>query len=216
MGFNKEGAKRRCRLKICGLTRFRDVLSVNEVLPDYAGFVFAESRRGVSHDRARQLRERMDRRIQAVGVFVNAPVEEVLRLTGEDGGFAPAIDWIQLHGEEDEAYMKRLRYYSSRPVIRAVRMEGRESAVRAAELPCDFLLLDAAAGGKRGGTGTGFDWNMIPELKKPFFLAGGIRAENIRQAAALGPYGIDVSSGAEKEGKKDRGMMEELDRLLRM
>lgn len=215
MELRGERSRRRCRLKICGLTRFMDVLAVNRVLPDYAGFVFADSRRRVSHDRARQLKEMMDERIQAVGVFVNAPVEEVIRLTGEEGGLRPAIDLIQLHGDEDEAYMKRLRYYSSRPVIKAVRMEEPESALRAVSLPCDFLLLDAAAPGRYGGTGTGFNWGTIPEMKKPFFLAGGIRAENIRQAAALGPYGIDVSSGAEREGEKDGGMMEELDRLLR-
>lgn len=202
-----------CRLKICGLSRFGDILAANDILPDYIGFVFAESSRRVTPDKAAQLRQELDKRIKAVGVFVNAPMEEILELSGHREK-KRVIDLIQLHGDEDEAYIRQLKQYTRLPVIKAVRVRSREQILKAQELPCEYLLLDTYTNGKYGGSGARFDWNMIPELSKPYFLAGGIHTGNVRQAASHGPYCIDVSSAVETEGRKDRRKMEEMARAL--
>ena len=123
-----------CRLKICGLSRFGDILAANDILPDYIGFVFAESSRRVTPDKAAQLRQELDKRIKAVGVFVNAPMEEIVKLS-EDRGNARVIDLIQLHGDEDEAYIRQLKTHTGLPVIKAVRVRSREQILKAQELP---------------------------------------------------------------------------------
>ena len=142
-----------CRLKICGLSRFGDILAANDILPDYIGFVFAESSRRVTPDKAAQLRQELDKRIKAVGVFVNAPMEEIVKLS-EDRGNARVIDLIQLHGDEDEAYIRQLKTHTGLPVIKAVRVRSREQILKAQELPCDYLLLDTYTKDRYGGSGT--------------------------------------------------------------
>ena len=186
-----------CKIKICGLSRFSDILAVNQAGPDYIGFVFAKSSRQVSADKARQLKSELDTRIKAVGVFVNAPLEEILYLTGQGNGREPVIDMIQLHGDEDSSYIRKLKDHTDLPVIKALRVRDTEQILRAQELPCEYLLLDTYTANAYGGAGAGFDWSMIPELTKPFFLAGGISTDNLVQAASCQPYCIDVSSGAE-------------------
>lgn len=202
-----------CKIKICGLSRFCDILAVNEAIPDYIGFVFAESSRQVTADRARQLKRELDPRIRSVGVFVNAPIEEILALAGAGGD--QAIDVIQLHGDEDAAYMKRLKEHTGLPVIKAIQVRSSTQVQEAEAQPCDYLLLDTYSRDLYGGGGAGFDWGMIPKLSKPYFLAGGISSENLTQAAARRPYCIDISSGAETEGRKDRGKIAGLVHLLR-
>lgn len=201
-----------CKIKICGLSRFVDVMAVNEARPDYAGFVFAKSSRQVTADKARQLKRELAPGIQAVGVFVNANIHEIRRLVG---GSAPVIDLIQLHGDEDEDYIRRLKSYIELPVIKGVRARSREQILAADRLPCDYLLLDTYTKGQYGGSGQSFDWNLIPSLTKPYFLAGGIRLENLRGAAARRPYCIDVSSAVETGGRKDRAKILEMVRELR-
>lgn len=203
-----------CKLKICGLSRFGDILAANEIMPDYIGFVFAKSSRQVTPDKAAQLKRELDAGIQAAGVFVNADIEDILELTGDTGG-TRTIDIIQLHGDEDETYIRRLKARTRLPVIKAVRARSREQILRAQELSCDYLLLDTYTKGQYGGGGIQFDWNMIPALRRPYFLAGGIHLGNIRQAAAQGPYCIDVSSSVETEGRKDRRKMAEIAEALR-
>ena len=202
-----------CRIKICGLSRFADIMAVNEAMPDYAGFVFARSSRQVTADKARQLKRELEPGIQAVGVFVNATIHEIRRLAGEDGG--PVIDMIQLHGDEDEGYLRRLKRYTSLPIIKAVRARSREQILEVARLPCEYLLLDTYTKGQYGGSGRSFDWELIPELSKPYFLAGGIQPGNLKDAVARHPYCVDVSSGVETEGRKDRGKILKMVRTLR-
>ncbi len=187
------------RVKICGLRRMEDVLFVNECLPDYAGFVFAESRRQVDFKQAAQMREAMDGRIRTVGVFVNEKIETIRRLCAQG-----IIDLIQLHGDEDEAYMKRLADCTQAPIIRAVRVQSREQILAAQEGPCDYLLLDTYVPGQYGGGGQTFDERLIPALYKPWFLAGGLHAGNVQEKAGrCHPFGVDVSSKVETDGKKD-------------
>lgn len=198
------------KIKICGLFRPEDADFVNEALPDYIGFVFAESRRKVAPAQAAAIRERLDGRIKAAGVFADTAADEVVALVREG-----VIDLVQLHGSENMTYIERLRSKTEAPVIKAVRVQGAEQALAAQSLPCDFLLLDAYHPEKQGGSGERFDWAMLPALEKPYFLAGGINSGNIREAMKLKPYAIDVSSGAETGGVKDRQKIMELVNTVR-
>ncbi len=125
------------------------------------------------------------------------------------------IDLIQLHGDEDTAYIAALKEKTTLPLIRAVRLKSAEDALNAQKLPVDHLLLDAYKKGVYGGTGTVGNWEAIPELNKPFFLAGGLDCNNLDEAMAYQPYCLDVSSGAETEGEKDPQKIKELVTLVR-
>lgn len=200
------------RIKICGVVRDEDIEAVNAALPDYIGFVFAESRRRIGFHRAKVLKAGLDPRIKAVGVFVNEDTENIIRLCE-----AGVIDLIQLHGDENEDYIKKLRYYVSNEIIKAVRVRTPPDAERAAEYSCDYLLFDAYDEKAYGGVGKTFDWSAIPYTNKPFFLAGGINSGNITRALELcDPYCIDVSSGAETNGYKDRQKIIDIVSKVRM
>lgn len=198
------------KIKICGLFRPEDIDSVNETLPDYIGFVFAPSRRQVSAAQAAAFKKRLDARISAVGVFVDAVISDIAALC-EDG----VIDAVQLHGSEDAAYIARLREVTDAPFIKAVRVQS-AAQIREAQVPsCDYLLLDTYAKGSMGGSGESFDWALIPPIQKPYFLAGGIDEANMEKALSLRPYCVDISSGAETNGKKDREKIAALVRMAR-
>lgn len=200
------------KIKICGLSGIHDIEAVNEVLPDYIGFVFAQSSRRVNRQQAEKMKNLLDRRILAVGVFVNAAPSEIARLCKND-----IIDMIQLHGDEDISYITALRNEVPNPIIKAVRARSSRQLLNAQSLPCDYLLLDTYQKDAYGGSGNSFDWSMIPKLEKPFFLAGGLNVKNIRAAAAADccPYCLDVSSGAETKGIKDRDKIKEIVRIVR-
>lgn len=187
-------------VKICGLRRTEDIEMVNRYLPEYAGFVFAPSKRQVSREEAAALREKMDDRIQAVGVFVNAGIGEIAEIYREG-----TIQLIQLHGEEDEGYIQRLREeVPDAQIVKAVRVKSQEQIRQADGLPCAYLLLDSYTAGQYGGSGKGFDKRLIPETKKPYFLAGGLDEENVgKNIRRCRPYAVDVSSAVETDGYKD-------------
>ena len=184
------------KIKLCGLSRPCDIEWANALMPDYIGFVFAKkSRRYVAPERAKTLREELDSGIRAVGVFVNEAPETVAALL--NGG---VIDIAQLHGSEDEAYIRALRRLTDRPLIQAFRMDGVHDLERARESSADHILLDNGA----GGTGSAFDWAVLKGFDRPYFLAGGLAPENVAQAIdALHPFAVDVSSGVETDGVKD-------------
>ena len=198
------------KIKICGLSRLQDIDAVNEALPDYIGFVFAPSPRQVGTMQASALKKTLDRRIQAVGVFVDADIDKVAALA-LDG----VIDMIQLHGHEDALYIRKLKRAVSVPVIKAVRVKRAEQIMEAQPLDCDYLLLDTWQKGVQGGSGLTFDWSLIPRDIKPYFLAGGLNAQNILRAAQLKPYCLDVSSGAETDGIKDKDKIIKLVQQIR-
>ena len=198
------------KIKVCGLSRLQDIEIVNEVLPDYIGFVFAESRRKVSYEQATKMRILLDRRILAAGIFVNAELTEIIKLC-KDG----IIDLVQLHGEEDASYIEKLKSKISSPIIKAVRVQSPGQILDAQPLPCDYLLLDTYQKDVYGGSGKSFDWTVIPKLSKPFFLAGGLDAGNIAQAAVCRPYCLDISSGVETDGVKDRVKIKEIVGIVR-
>lgn len=199
------------KIKICGLSRAEDIEAVNEARPDLIGFVFARgSRRYITPSQAALLKSRLSKEILVVGVFVDEQLETVLDLAENR-----TIDIIQLHGSEDVEYMERLKKCCDAPVIKAVSMtsDGFSGELRQwEESSTDYLLLDSGA----GGTGQQFDYRLIGRLKKPFFLAGGLNPENVAQAAMqVLPYGVDMSSGLETEGKKDREKIKEAVRRIR-
>ncbi len=184
---------------MCGLTRLRDAEAANEIRPEYAGFVFAEkSRRAVPPELAREMRDILSPDIRAVGVFVNESPGRVADLLR-----AGVIDIAQLHGDEDGLYIEELRKLTDRPVIQAFRVRSGEDILAARESPADFVLLDSGA-----GTGRAFDWDLIRDIGRPYFLAGGLDPGNVGEAVRLlRPFAVDVSSGIETDGRKDREKM---------
>lgn len=199
------------KVKICGLVRPEDIETANLYRPDYIGFVFADSRRRVTKEQAECLRAGLEDGILAVGVFVNAPAQEAARIA-EKG----IIDIIQLHGDEDETYIRTLKNITGKPVIKAVRVQSREQILRAEKLPSEYLLLDTYTKGQYGGSGKGFDLSLIPRIDKPFFLAGGLSAFNVSGALKeSGAFAADVSSAVETEGYKDREKVKAFIRAVR-
>ena len=196
------------KIKLCGLKRPQDIQAANELLPAYIGFVFApKSRRYVHPDRAEELRRMLNPGIIPVGVFVNETPETVAALL--DRGI---IDIAQLHGKEDEAYIRRLRQLTKKPLIQAFRVDTPADVAAAQASPADYVLLDSGA----GGTGTCFDWSLLQNIQRPYFLAGGLTPENVGGAvAALHPYAVDVSSGIETDGAKDKEKMTQFVRAVR-
>ena len=184
------------KIKLCGLSRPCDIEWANALMPDYIGFVFAQkSKRNVSPERAKALREGLDSNIRAVGVFVNEAPEAVADLLNTG-----VIDMAQLHGGEDEEYIKALRGLTDKPLIKAFRVDGPADLEKARRSSADYVLLDNGA----GGTGTAFDWALLKGFDRPYFLAGGLGPGNVRQAImALDPFAVDVSSGIETNGAKD-------------
>lgn len=198
------------KIKICGLRRTEDILYVNRALPDYAGFILASSKRRISADELERLTALLDGNIQKVGVFVNASFDEILRAM-------PFIDIIQLHGDEDEDYIRRLKEDAGKEIWKAVRVKSRADIEEAEKLSADKLLLDSHSPKGYGGTGEVADFKLISgmDIKKPFFLAGGIGAENLAYAAGIvRPYGIDLSSSAETEGFKDEAKIQRIMRAF--
>ena len=264
------------KIKICGLTRKEDIMIVNECQPDYVGFVFWEkSRRYINREKAAELRGMLSGSIRAAGVFVNEDIKTVAELLS-DG----IIDIAQLHGDESEDYIIKLREMTGKEIIRAFRLEGHtrksgssdpggsngritihnssdpggsdgkiiihnstdpdgnDGKIRIHNIddlngsngrvtiynsvnpdgsngetgrpgddiydrieasPADHVLLDSGM-----GSGKAFDWECVRDVKRPYFLAGGLDPDNVSRAIeGLRPYAVDVSSGVETEGFKD-------------
>ena len=199
------------KIKICGLSREEDIIAVNETMPDYIGFVFAESKRRISREKALELKKLLNPNIKAVGVFVNAPITEVANCCADN-----TIDLIQLHGDESDEYMAQLKSITDKPIIRAVRVRSTEDIMKADHLPCDYLLFDAYIKDQYGGSGVTFDWSLIPKIEKPFFLAGGLDRTNINEAVRqCDPYCLDISSGVETNGCKDNKKIKEIVTIVR-
>ena len=196
------------KIKLCGMFRDCDIDYANEAKPDYVGFIlgFPKSHRNIDAETARRFR--LDTGIKAVGVFVNSP-----ETTCAEYANCGIIDVIQLHGDEDADFIRRLRELTSAPIIKAAKIRTPEDIGRVQALGADYVLLD-------NGTGTGemFDHSLLDgaEIRQPFFLAGGLTPENLRQAAeSVRPYCVDLSSGVETDRLKDREKMLEAVRVIR-
>jgi len=213
-------------IKICGLKRKEDIEAVNELCPEYIGFVFADfSHRYVDKDTAARLKACLSPRIKAVGVFVNSDISFVAELLNEG-----IIDIAQLHGSEDNNYIDELRQLISGEAI--VQTDGSEAGRHESYKPriikafninkvgdiseiensaADLVLVDSGT-----GSGETFDWTELEGIKRPYLLAGGLGPDNVRAAIdSLHPYGVDVSSGVESDKLKDVAKMKNFVSMVR-
>ncbi|MCL1879149.1 MAG: phosphoribosylanthranilate isomerase [Actinomycetia bacterium] len=201
------------KVKVCGLSRPADIAAANRALPDYIGFVFAPSRRQVGKDTAATLKADLDPRIEAVGVFVNAALSEVTAIYRSG-----SIDLVQLHGTEDDAYIRQLKADCGCRVIKAVAIdcEADGHALPSSLGEADYLLFDSLSV-RHGGSGRAFDWGVLHGYHGiPYFLAGGLNAEVVGSAIGqLSPFAVDVSTGVETDGKKDEEKIMEFVRRAR-
>ncbi len=187
----------RTKIKICGLFRPCDAEFVNSAQPDFAGFVFYEkSRRNVTPQEAQRLREAIRPEIRTAGVFVDASLERIAALYRDR-----TIGIVQLHGSEDDLFIERLRQMLPQAEIWKAFKIRSDKDLLAAERSCaDRVLLDNGY-----GTGECFDWSLMKSISRPFILAGGLTPQNIPEAVSrFHPYAVDLSSGVEKDGLKDR------------
>lgn len=195
------------KIKICGLKRPADIEYVNQARPEYAGFVFAPSRRRVTVEESMLLCRQISPGIRKVGVFVNESRENILQIAGMCG-----LDVVQLHGDESGEDVTYLRRHSDLNIWKAVRIKDTASLSDMAKYEVDAFLLDTYVDGSFGGTGKAFDWRIAREagLMGRVILAGGLHAENVKSAIAIArPYGVDVSSGVETDGLKDEGKIKD-------
>jgi phosphoribosylanthranilate isomerase len=197
------------RVKICGMKCADDIAYANKLKPEYIGFVFAKgSGRYVTPEQAARLKEGLSRSIQAVGVFVNEPPENILKLL-ESG----TINLAQIHGNEGVDYIRALGRRTGKPIIQAFRVASTADADLAEASPADFVLLDHGA----GGTGKTFDWSLVSGVHRLFFLAGGLSPENVGEAIAqCHPFAVDASSMLETDSFKDPDKMKRFIDAVRM
>ena len=209
------------KVKMCGISKGETIPAIVDAKPDYMGLVFAPSKRQVTVDQAKTLVEELHKQyanrynrdaeqysnqtlihqesIKTVGVFVNETVENLLKIAEE-----VKLDVIQLHGDEDEAFIQTLKEQSNVEVWKAVQVRSAADAEAWIDSSADMLLFDAYHKDERGGMGEVFDWSSLDEFERPFMLAGGIDSTNVARAIrTVRPYGIDISSGIETEGVKD-------------
>ena len=203
------------KVKMCGISKVETIPAVVEAKPDYMGLVFAPSKRQVTVDQAKTLVEELHKQytkrynngaeqsnndeIKTVGVFVNETLENLVTIATEVN-----LDAVQLHGDEDEAFIQSLKERTNVEVWKAVQIRSAADAEAWIDSRADMLLFDAYLKDERGGTGEVFDWSCLDVFERPFMLAGGIDSTNVARAIrTVRPYGIDISSGIETDGVKD-------------
>jgi phosphoribosylanthranilate isomerase len=192
-------------IKICGIRRTEDVEYLNILKPDYAGFVFADSKRKVDINTAHDLIENLDRDIKKVGVFVNEEISEVRYIAD-----FLKLDVLQFHGDETQEYIDNFKDYF---VWKAIRISEKKDISKIESYHVDGILLDSKIEGFYGGSGKSFDWNLIKDanMNCTFILAGGIDTNNVLMAInMLKPDIVDVSSGVEIDGFKNYDLMKEI------
>jgi len=186
------------KVKICGLMDHHTALKAVDYGADAIGLVFAESKRQVLPNQAKEIVSKLPDHVMKIGVFVNETKEEIERIASSVG-----LTHIQLHGEEPPAFSQSL----SLPVVKAISFESNETLTDLVHYPADYLLLDGPKGKYRGGNGTSFDWRQVKPLSlkgKKVILAGGLHLLNVAEAVKIiKPYMVDVSSGVETNGVKD-------------
>lgn len=215
------------KIKICGISKVETILAIVDAKPDYMGLVFAPSKRQVTVDQAKTLVEELHKQytkrynngaeqsnndeIKTVGVFVNETLDNLVSIATEAN-----LDVVQLHGDEDEAFIQSLKERTNVEVWKAVQIRSAADAEAWIDSSADMLLFDAYHKDERGGTGEVFDWSCLDEFERPFMLAGGIDSTNVARAIRrVRPYGIDISSGIETDGVKDNEKITAFTKLVR-
>ena len=203
------------KVKMCGISKVETIPAIVDAKPDYMGLVFAPSKRQVTVDQAKILVEELHRgyakkygsdtehdkndTIKTVGVFVNETIDNLVTIANEAN-----LDAVQLHGDEDEAFIQSLKERTNVEVWKAIQIRSAADAEAWIDSSADMLLFDAYHKDERGGTGEVFDWSSLDAFERPFMLAGGIDSTNVARAIrTVRPYGIDISSGIETNGVKD-------------
>ena len=196
------------KVKMCGISKVETIPAVVEAKPDYMGLVFAPSKRQVTVEQAKTLVEALHKQckeqndtvsIKTVGVFVNETLDNLVTIANEAN-----LDVVQLHGDEDEAFIQSLKERTNVEVWKAVQIRSAADVEKWIDSSADMLLFDAYHKDERGGTGEVFDWSSLDAFERPFMLAGGIDSTNVARAIrTVRPYGIDISSGIETNGVKD-------------
>ena len=203
------------KVKMCGISKVETIPAIVDAKPDYMGLVFAPSKRQVTVDQAKILVEELNRgyakkygsdtehdkndTIKTVGVFVNETIDNLVTIANEAN-----LDAVQLHGDEDEAFIQSLKERTNVEVWKAIQIRSAADAEAWIDSSADMLLFDAYHKDERGGTGEVFDWSSLDAFERPFMLAGGIDSTNVARAIrTVRPYGIDISSGIETNGVKD-------------
>ena len=194
-------------LKICGLKRLEDIIAVNRHGADYAGFVFFEkSKRYVDPYKANELISLLRADIKPVGVFMDEPLDNVVRIARITG-----VELVQLHGHESEEYVEYVKRTLDRPVIKAYKASEEGALEKAANSAADYVMIDSGA-----GSGKKFDWSVLKDFKREYFLAGGLDPESVGEAIRmLEPFAVDVSSGVETDGIKDEKKIAEFIKAVR-
>ena len=196
------------KVKMCGISKVETIPAVVEAKPDYMGLVFAPSKRQVTVEQAKILIEELHKQcinhydtkvVKTVGVFVNETLDNLVRIADTAN-----LDAVQLHGDEDEAFIQSLKERTNVEVWKAIQIRSAADVEKWIDSSADMLLFDAYHKDERGGTGEVFDWSSLDTFERPFMLAGGIDSTNVARAIrTVRPYGIDISSGIETNGVKD-------------
>ena len=197
-------------IKVCGLKREEDIKYVNELKPDYIGFVFAKSSREITLGWGKNLVEKLDKNIKTVGIFVDKEISEVEKIASN-----LKLDVLQFHGKEDNEYMS---YFKDYEVWKALGVNNKEDLKEINKYKADGILLDSKVLGRIGGTGKSFNWDIISNFKidKKLILAGGLNSNNVKEGISkVNPNIVDVSSGVEIDGFKDFDKIKEFIKKVR-
>ncbi|MGI6500097.1 MAG: phosphoribosylanthranilate isomerase [Anaerostipes sp.] len=201
------------KIKMCGLQRLIDIEYANICMPDYVGFIFADSRRKVEADTAKNLIEKLNKNIQSVGVFVNEPLDTLKSIIEKTD-----IDMIQLHGDESREYIEKVKSFTKKEIWKAFRVQDKRQIEEANQYNVDKYLFDSFSKEAYGGTGKRLNLELFDgvKLEKPFFLAGGFTVEQINEELKkTRAYGVDISSGIETQGWKDLNKMKQVMEQIR-
>ena len=198
------------KIKLCGMMKPQDVCTAMELNVDYVGFILTEGfKRTITHETFCELESYIhgsdSSNVKKVGVFVNEPIDNIIER------YADMLDVIQLHGKEDDKYITSLRQCTDKPIIKAFKITSAEDVQKANESIADYVLLDSGT-----GTGKTFDHTLVTGIDRPYFLAGGLTADNVADAIkSLHPYAVDASSCLETDGNKDKKKITEFVNAVR-
>jgi phosphoribosylanthranilate isomerase len=190
------------KVKVCGIRRQEEALWALEAGADAIGFVFADSKRKIDVESAALISASLPSHVLKIGVFVNEAKEKM-----EEISKTVNLDYVQLHGDEPVQFCDSLNL----PFIKSISIKEKEDLDGIEHFGGEMILVDSGKGPHRGGNGTTFNWDYVHALNIPqhLILAGGLNRDNVREAITkVRPYMVDVSSGVETDGKKDRRKIE--------
>lgn len=206
------------KIKICGLRIQRDIEIVNELKPDFVGFVFAKSKRQVTKEEVISLAKKLDKNIKTVGVFVNESIANIIEISNDC-----KLDYVQLHGDETNQYIEKIKKLSNVNIIKAFRIKDTNSIkeidiFEKSNYKPNYYLVDAFQEGVYGGTGKTVDLELIKSLinNKKVILAGGLTNINVEDyIKKIKPFAVDISGGVETDGYKDYNKIEVFIKTIR-